>query len=227
MPGSHACFTFFICCSCICRDLKISLILFAMHFWLLMAWVVFRSAILYDLLLLGIRPRLFIGLPFPGSFCVHSMALLAFSYCTTLLFLLTCCLTQSCWASLGLLFISLPVTQCIHWAFSYTICRLLCPISFWASLAHLISLGFHDAFPILLSRGPSLTLLGFPGPITLYFILGANGFSISPLLSLLILLWACCGPFSLFYRLLIGFTSYLFPGPFRPVCFFMTHFMSP
>ena len=110
MPGSHACFTFFICCSCICRDLKISLILFAMHFWLLMAWVVFRSAILYDLLLLGIRPRLIIGLPSPGSFCVHSVALLAFSYYTTLLFLLTCCLTQSCWASLGLLFISLPVT---------------------------------------------------------------------------------------------------------------------
>ena len=110
MPGSHACFTFFICCSCICRDLKISLILFAMHFWLLMAWVVFRSAILYDLLLLGIRPRWIMGLPSPGSFYVHSVALLAFSYYTTLLFLLTCCLTQSCWASLGLLFISLPVT---------------------------------------------------------------------------------------------------------------------
>ena len=60
----------------------------AVHFWLLMAWVVFQSAILYDLLLLGIRPCWIMGLSFPGLFCVHSVALLAFSCCTTLLFLL-------------------------------------------------------------------------------------------------------------------------------------------
>ena len=61
---------------------------FVVHFWLLMAWVVFRSAILYDLLLLGIGLCWIMGLPSPGLFCVHSVTLLAFSYRTTLLFLL-------------------------------------------------------------------------------------------------------------------------------------------
>ena len=61
---------------------------FAVHFWLLMAWVVFRFAILYDLLLLRIGPCWIMGLPSPGLFCVHSVALLAFFYRTTLLFLL-------------------------------------------------------------------------------------------------------------------------------------------
>ena len=41
VPGSRACFTFFVCCSCICHDLEIGLVRSAMHFWLLMAWVVF------------------------------------------------------------------------------------------------------------------------------------------------------------------------------------------
>ena len=59
-----------------------------MHFWLLMAWVVFWFAILYDLLLLGIGPCWIMGLPSLGLFCVHSVALLAFFYHTTLLFLL-------------------------------------------------------------------------------------------------------------------------------------------
>ena len=85
------------------------------------------------------------------------------------------------------------------------------PFSSWASLAHLLSLGFLDHFPILLSHGPLLTLLGFLDPITLYFMLGSDGSSISPLLSLLTLLWACCGPFSLFYILPVG----LLPLSFR------------
>ena len=78
------------------------------------------------------------------------------------------------------------------------------PFPSWASLAHLLSLDFLNPFPILLSYGPLLTLLGFPGPITLYLILGTDGSSISPLLSLLALLWACCGPFLLFYILPMG-----------------------
>ena len=70
------------------------------------------------------------------------------------------------------------------------------PICFsWASLAF---------FLILLSHGLLLTPLGFLGPITLSFTLGAHRLSISPLLSLLALLWAYCGPFSLFYILLKG-----------------------
>ena len=65
------------------------------------------------------------------------------------------------------------------------------PIYFsWALLA--LFLALH-------SYGLLLTPLGFLVPITLSFILGAHGLSINPLLFLLSLLWACCGPFSLFY----------------------------
>ena len=61
---------------------------FVVHFWLLMAWVVFWSAILYDLLLLGIGPCWIMGLPSLGLFYVHFVALLVFFCRTTLLFLL-------------------------------------------------------------------------------------------------------------------------------------------
>ena len=61
---------------------------------------------------------------------------------------------------------------------------------FWASLALFLTLCFH---------GLLLTPLGSPGPIILFFILGAHGLAINPLLSLVTLLWACYGPFSLFY----------------------------
>ena len=72
----------------------------------------------------------------------------------------------------------------------------------WASLAHLLSLGIlgpfsNYAFPWAYTN--LLTPLGFPDPITLSFILEAHELSINPLLSLLALLRAYCGPFSLFY----------------------------
>ena len=60
----------------------------AMHIWRLMAWVVFQSATLYALLLLGIGPCWIMGLPSPNLFHVHFVDLLAFSCRTTLLFLL-------------------------------------------------------------------------------------------------------------------------------------------
>ena len=64
------------------------------------------------------------------------------------------------------------------------------PIFFpWASLAH---------FLILHSHGLLLTLLGFPDPITLSFILGLIGFSSTPYF-LTSLLRAYCDPFSIFY----------------------------
>ena len=69
-------------------------------------------------------------------------------------------------------------------------------ISSWASLTHLFSLAL---FLTLCSHGLLLTSLGFPSPIILSFILGAHGFAINPLLSLLALLRDCYGPFSLFY----------------------------
>ena len=65
------------------------------------------------------------------------------------------------------------------------------PVCFsWASLA---------IFPILHSYEVLLISLAFSGPITLSLILGAHGLTINPLLSLLTLLWACYGPFSLFF----------------------------
>ena len=39
--GSRVCFTFFVYCSCICRDLEIGLVHSAVHFWFFMAWDVF------------------------------------------------------------------------------------------------------------------------------------------------------------------------------------------
>ena len=101
-------------------------------------------------------------------------------------------------------------------------------ISFWASLAHLLSLAL---FLTLRSHGLLLTSLDFPDPITLSFILGAHGLAINSLLSLLALLRACCGPFSLFYITYCLWVCYfslsgLLLGPFaslRPICLFHGH----
>ena len=173
------------------------------HFWLLMAWVVFRSAILYDLLLFGGWALLDHG-PSQGLLCIHFVALLAFPViplyysCRNVVWLnpagplWACCLFPSQWLSVFAgPFLILFIGSCV-------------PFSSWAFLAHLLSLGFLGSFPILLSHGPLLTLLGFPGLIILYLILGADESSISPLLSLLALLWTYCGPFSLFYILSMG-----------------------
>ena len=105
---------------------------------------------------------------------------------------------------MGLLFISLPVTQCIHWAFSYTLCKLLCPIFLLGILGPFDFLGLPRPFSNLAFPWAFTNSLELPRLIVLYFILGADRSSISPLLSLLILLWACCGPFSLFYILPMG-----------------------
>ena len=114
------------------------------------------------------------------------------------------------------------------WAFltHYIAYGLLCPISFlfghpwpicfpWASMAH---------FLILHSHGLLLTLLGFPNPITLSFILGAHGLSINLLLFYFItlsLLWPILTflhhimPMSLLLLSLGSFRSICFPqGPF-------------
>ena len=87
------------------------------------------------------------------------------------------------------------------------------PICFpWASLA---------LFLILHSHGLLLGFLGFPGPITLSLILGAHGLAINPLLSLLTLLWAYRGPFSLFHIIYCPwfafFFFFLFPSSFKPI----------
>ena len=105
-----------------------------------------------------------------------------------------------------------------------------------APVSHLFSLGcpwpicfpwaFLALFLTLHSHGLLLSSLGFPGLITLSLILGAHRLAINLLLSLLLLLWACRGPFSLFhiiYCLWFSFFFFLFPGPFKPICLLKTH----
>ena len=109
------------------------------------------------------------------------------------------------------------------WAFltHYIAYGLLCPISFlfghpwpicfpWASFAHFLILHSHEFLR---------TLLGFPDPITLSFILGAHGLSIDPLLSYFIT--------SGLLRPILTFLYHIMPiglplpslGSFRPICF--------
>ena len=112
----------------------------------------------------------------------------------------------------------------------YITCRLLWPISF--SLSILDPFAFHGhcrpiCFPyaslvhflILHSHGFLLTLLGFLGPITVSFILGAHGLSINPSLSYFIttgLLW----PILTFLHHIMPMGLLLFSlGSFRPICF--------
>ena len=84
--------------------------------------------------------------------------------------------------------------------FDYIACGLLCPIySLLGILGPFTFLGHPWRFLILCSHGFLLTPLSFPGLITLSFILGVHGLASNPLLSLFVLLRACCGPFSLFY----------------------------
>ena len=82
-------------------------------------------------------------------------------------------------------------------------------LSPWASSTH---------FLILLSHRLLLTLLDFPGPNTISFILEAHGFSINPLLSYFItssLLW----PILTFLHHIMPMGLLLFSGSFRPIFF--------
>ena len=83
-------------------------------------------------------------------------------------------------------------------------------LSPWASSAHLL---------ILHSYRLLLTLLGFPDPIIVSFILEAHGLSINPLLSYFItsgLLW----PILTFLHHIIPMSLLLLSlGSFRPICF--------
>ena len=73
-------------------------------------------------------------------------------------------------------------------------------------------------FLTLHSHGLLLNYLGFLGPITLSLILGVHGLAINSLLSLLSLLSAYRGPFSLFNIIYCPwFTFSLFSGSFKPI----------
>ena len=101
-------------------------------------------------------------------------------------------------------------------------------------MSHLFSLGRPEpvCFPWVSSvlfltshyHGLLLNSLGFPSPITLLPVLKVHGLAINPTLSLLSLLWACCGPFSLFHIIYCPwFVFSLFSGSFKPIYLFKTH----
>ena len=94
-------------------------------------------------------------------------------------------LNDSVWL-LGLLlhYLKAPMSHIFPLGHPWSICFS------WASLAFFLTLHSH---------GPLLTPLGLPGSISLSFSFGAHGLAINPLLSLLALIQAYCGPFSLFY----------------------------
>ena len=106
---------------------------------------------------------------------------------------------------------------------------LPCPFFPWASLAHLLALGFLGPFTNFVFPWAFTDFIGFPQPNYFILILGVYGPAINPLLSLLALLWACRGPFLLFshHTLPMGLllTISLFPGSFEPICFLKAHFL--
>ena len=68
----------------------------------------------------------------------------------------------------------------------------------WASLAHLLALGFLGPFTNFVFPWVFTDFIGLPRPNYFIIILGIHGPAINPLLSLLALLWVCRGPFLLF-----------------------------
>ena len=190
VPGSCACFTFFACYLCICRDLEIGLYILPCTFGFLWRGLFsnlpfFMTCFFWGLGLVGswafLPPAysIFILWPCQHFLPYHSAIPTVMLFDSILLDLFgpaVCFPPNDSVCSLGLF---------LHCLWAHV------PFPFWASLAHLLSLSFLGPFPILLSHELLLTLLDFLGSITLYLILGANGSSISPLLSLLALLLVC------------------------------------
>ena len=107
--------------------------------------------------------------------------------------------------------------------------ELLCPFFPWASLVHLLAMGFLGPFTNFVFPWGFTNFIGLPRPNYFILILGVYGPAINPLLSLLALLWAYSGPFLLFshHTLPMGLllTISLFPGSFEPICFLKTHLL--
>ena len=166
-----------------------------------MAWTTFWFLILYGPLPLRAGLCLIVGfssfsLPFCSflQFCYHFLPFHSTIH-TVMLFDLSLLgffgpaayssLNDSVWSLSFLLhYLRAPVSHLFPHGHPWLICFP------WASLALFLTLHSHELL---------LTPLSFLNPITLSFILGAYGLAINPLLSLLALLRACCGPFSLFY----------------------------
>ena len=100
----------------------------------------------------------------------------------------------------------------------------------WASLAHLLALGFLGLSTNFVFLWAFTHFIGLPRPNYFIVILGVYGPAINPLLSLLVLLWACHSPSLLFFShhtLPMGllFAISLFPGSFEPICFLKAHLL--
>ena len=122
------------------------------------------------------------------------------------------------------------MTQYGHWIYTYVTLGFLNPLHcLWAPLTHFFLLGHPRpiCFPwassahllILHSYGLLLTLLSFPSPITVSFILEAHGLFINSLLSYFItsgLLWPI---FTFLHHIMPMGLLLLSLGSFRPICF--------
>ena len=99
-------------------------------------------------------------------------------------------LFQSGWTLLGLPFILPLMAQQDHWFLCYITSGLPCPICFTLGDSGLFCFPQASSALFLISHHHELLLnsLGFPGPITLFLILGVYGLAMNSLLSLFSLL---------------------------------------
>ena len=94
----------------------------------------------------------------------------------------------------------------------------------WASLSHLLFLGFLNPLLTLHSHELLLTLLGFPDPITLFSSLGFMGLPLTPYFICL----HCFGPTVAHSHFSISYTAHeyvisLFQGFFKPIYLLKAH----
>ena len=162
----------------------------------------FGSPLLYGLPYLGTGPCLTVSFAFlqptlfPATLSCH----------TTLSFLLRSHLPQSCWASLGLLFILLLMAQYGHWFFYYITGELLCPICFPLGF---LSPFLNFAFPLAFTK-----FFGLPWPN--YIISHPWGS------------WACYQPLTFFAFITLGLSWPIlaFPHHILPMVFAFSLFLS-
>ena len=108
---------------------------------------------------------------------------------------------------------------------------LLCPFFPGASLTHLLSLGLFDPFTNFVFLWAFTDFIGLSWSNYFILIFGVHGLTINPLLSFLVLFWACRGPFLPFFHIthypwvcyspLLSFRALLSPFAFsRPIYLF-------
>ena len=195
--------------SCACRGLKACLCILSLILNLLWRELFYNLSFFISLFLSRAEPYLIMGLPpFNPLFAPSAILLPFMPYHSTIPVVVSfdpCLLGlfgPVAYSSLNDSIWSLDSYSCYFGLFFFYIaCGLLYPIYFFLGILGSFAFLGHPwpFFLILCSHGLLLTPLGFSGLITLSFIFWAYGFSINPLLSLLALLWACRGPFSLFY----------------------------